>query len=56
MAVQIQDSDGDEAIRDGVIAYLNRLSDWFFVLARWVGMILGESETLWVPLGKRMLN
>ncbi|GIS44086.1 MAG: hypothetical protein Ct9H90mP16_11560 [Candidatus Poseidoniales archaeon] len=31
-------------------------SDWFFVLARWVGMVLGESETLWVPLGKRMLD
>ena len=56
MAVQIRDSDGDDAVRDVVIAYLNRLSDWFFVLARWVGMVLGESETLWVPLGKRMLD
>ena len=53
-AVQIRDGEGQDAIRDVVIAYLNRLSDWFFVLARWVGMILGESETLWVPLGKRM--
>ena len=53
-AVHIRDSEAQDAIRDVVIAYLNRLSDWLFVLARWVGMILGESETLWVPLGKRM--
>ena len=53
-ALQIRDSEGQDAIRDVVIAYLNRLSDWLFVLARWVGMILGESETLWVPLGKRL--
>ena len=53
-AVQIRDCEGQDAIRDVVIAYLNRLSDWFFVLARWVGLILGDSETLWVPFGKRM--
>tara|TARA_B100000519_G_C14021087_1_gene333411 strand:- start:209 stop:562 length:354 start_codon:yes stop_codon:yes gene_type:complete len=53
-AVQIRDADGEGAVRDVVIAYLNRMSDWFFVLARWVGMTLGEDETLWVPLGKRM--
>ena len=55
-AVKIRDIDGEDAVRDVVIAYLNRLSDWLFVLARWGGMILGESETLWVPLGKRMLD
>jgi len=53
-AVSLRDVDGNDAVRDVVIAYLNRLSDWFFVLARWVGMTLGEDETLWVPLGKRM--
>ncbi|MEE2758896.1 MAG: cob(I)yrinic acid a,c-diamide adenosyltransferase [Candidatus Thermoplasmatota archaeon] len=53
-AVVLRDADGDGAIRDVVIAYLNRLSDWFFVLARWVSKTLGEDETLWIPLGKRV--
>lgn len=30
-----------------LLQYLNRLSDAFFVLARWMGRALGESETLW---------
>lgn len=29
------------------VAYLNRLSDLFFVLSRWVGKHLGEREELW---------
>jgi cob(I)alamin adenosyltransferase len=29
------------------LAYLNRLSDLLFVLARWIGHHLGESEFLW---------
>jgi cob(I)alamin adenosyltransferase len=30
------------------VVYLNRLSDLFFVLARWTGQQLGEPELLWV--------
>ncbi len=30
-----------------VLRYVNRLSDLFFVLSRWVGKHLGESEYLW---------
>ena len=53
-AMSLREAEGESAVRDVVIAYLNRLSDWFFVLIRWVAMILGEDETLWVPLGKRV--
>ncbi|MCS5535384.1 MAG: ATP:cob(I)alamin adenosyltransferase, partial [Candidatus Poseidoniales archaeon] len=52
-AMQLREKEGDDAVRDLVITYLNRLSDWLFVAIRWVAMILGEDETLWVPLGKR---
>ena len=45
--------DGGEAVRSEVLAYINRLSDWLFVLARWFGKVSGEKETLWTPLGER---
>ena len=44
---------GDDAVRPEVRIYINRLSDWFFVFARWVTKNLGKSETLWTPLAKR---
>jgi cob(I)alamin adenosyltransferase len=55
-AMRLRELEGEDAVRGVVIAYLNRLSDWFFVLSRWVAMTLGEDETLWVPLGKRNLD
>jgi len=41
-----------------VRVYVNRLSDWLFVFARWVTKNLGNRETLWTPLAKReeMMN
>jgi cob(I)alamin adenosyltransferase len=36
-----------EPIREGMLPYVNRLSDLFFVLSRWVGKHLGETEYLW---------
>ncbi|MGH7893264.1 MAG: ATP:cob(I)alamin adenosyltransferase, partial [Candidatus Binatia bacterium] len=36
-----------EDVHDGVLRYLNRLSDLLFVLSRWVGHHLGEREYLW---------
>jgi cob(I)alamin adenosyltransferase len=32
-----------------IIKYLNRLSDYFFVLARYIGQLLGVSEIKWNP-------
>jgi cob(I)alamin adenosyltransferase len=49
----MRDIDGDSAVRDEVISYLNRLSDWMFVLGRWIARMTGEEEVLWTPLGKR---
>lgn len=51
--IQLRDHEGEGAIRPVVMVYLNRLSDWLFVLGRWVSTLLNENETLWVPLGKR---
>jgi cob(I)alamin adenosyltransferase len=36
-----------EPIGDGPLRYVNRLSDAFFVLGRWVGKHMGEPEYLW---------
>jgi cob(I)alamin adenosyltransferase len=36
-----------EEINDSVIKYVNRLSDLFFVLSRWISKQTGEAEYLW---------
>ena len=36
-----------EPIGEWPLRFLNRLSDVFFVLGRWVGKHLGEQEYLW---------
>jgi cob(I)alamin adenosyltransferase len=36
-----------EPVGEWTLRYLNRLSDAFFVLGRWVGKHLGEQEYLW---------
>ena len=36
-----------EDIGEWPLKYVNRLSDLFFVLSRWVGKHLGETEYLW---------
>ncbi len=51
--VHLVDEEGQGAVRPLVLVYVNRLSDWFFVMGRWVSMMLNEEEALWVPLGKR---
>ena len=52
-ACSLRDADGEEAVRDEVVSYLNRLSDWMFVLGRWLSRMTDEEEVLWTPLGKR---
>ncbi len=37
----------EEEIGPGPLRYLNRLSDLFFVLSRWIGKHNGEAEFLW---------
>ncbi len=36
-----------EDINPDTIVYLNRLSDWLFVAARWIAKAMGEPEFLW---------
>jgi cob(I)alamin adenosyltransferase len=36
-----------DKINPHVFIYINRLSDWFFVLSRWVSKRYGEKESLW---------
>jgi cob(I)alamin adenosyltransferase len=38
----------DEHVSDGAIAYINRLSDFFFVASRWANARTG-GDVLWVP-------
>jgi cob(I)alamin adenosyltransferase len=39
-----------EPVSDVTIRYLNRLSDYLFVLARWVNHRSGEPEAIWKPV------
>ncbi|MCM2304652.1 MAG: ATP:cob(I)alamin adenosyltransferase, partial [Elusimicrobia bacterium] len=39
-----------EPVPDGVIVYLNRLSTWLFVAARFVNKETGHAETPWTGL------
>ena len=45
------------ALSDGIrpisLQYINRLSDWLFILSRWITQRLGEDEILWKPIGER---
>lgn len=52
-AVRLTQSEGDDAIRPAILAYLNRLSDWLFVACRHATFTLGEEEVLWIPLSSR---
>ena len=38
-----------EHVSEGGIAYINRLSDFFFVASRWVNFKAGSGDVLWVP-------
>lgn len=39
----------DSAIEPIIILYLNRLSDYFFVVARWLAQQEGVEEIKWIP-------
>ena len=52
-ACHLRSVEGEGSVRDEVICYLNRISDWLFVLGRWIAKNTGEEEVLWTPLGKR---
>jgi len=43
----------EEPLPDGVLVYLNRLSDHLFVAARWANAKEGRPETPWLGLAKK---
>ena len=40
--LRLLESEGEGSVRPLVLIYLNRLSDWLFVLGRWICLGLGE--------------
>ena len=48
LIVALQASKG-EHVSEGAVAYINRLSDFFFVASRWVNAAAGAGDILWVP-------
>ena len=38
-----------EHVSEGAVAYVNRLSDFFFVASRWANAKSGVGDVLWVP-------
>ena len=48
LIVELKSIEG-EHVSEGAIAYINRLSDFFFVASRWVNAKLGSGDVLWVP-------
>lgn len=42
-------SNTEEHVSEGAIAYINRLSDFFFVASRWVNFKAADGDILWVP-------
>jgi cob(I)alamin adenosyltransferase len=44
-------ADGETGINPLVLAYLNRLSDFLFIAARWANADAGRDEPLWRPGG-----
>jgi cob(I)alamin adenosyltransferase len=52
----MREKSGKDSLRLEIISYLNRLSDWMFVMGRWISAKCGDEEVLWTPLGKRTDN
>lgn len=53
LLIQLINEEGENSVRFFIKEYFNRLSDWLFILARWVSIRLDEEEFLWVPFEKR---
>jgi len=56
IACSMIENEGESAVRIEIISYLNRLSDWMFVMGRWISTKCQEKEVLWTPLGLRIKN
>ena len=48
LIVELASHEG-EHVSEGAVAYVNRLSDFFFVASRWANAWSGAGDVLWVP-------
>jgi cob(I)alamin adenosyltransferase len=48
LIVELASHEG-EHVSEGAVAYINRLSDFFFVASRWANAKSGAGDVLWVP-------
>ena len=48
LIVELASHEG-EHVSEGAVAYVNRLSDFFFVASRWANAHSGAGDVLWVP-------
>ena len=48
LIVELASHEG-EHVSEGAVAYVNRLSDFFFVASRWANARSGAGDVLWVP-------
>jgi cob(I)alamin adenosyltransferase len=48
LVVELASHEG-EHVSEGAVAYINRLSDFFFVASRWANAMSGAGDVLWVP-------
>ena len=53
LLVELINEEGKDSVRFFIQEYFNRLSDWLFILARWISIRLDEMENLWIPVEKR---
>ena len=53
LLIQLITEEGKDSVRFFIQEYFNRLSDWLFILARWISIRLNEKENLWIPVEKR---
>ncbi len=53
LLVQLIEEEGKTSVRQFIQEYFNRLSDWLFIMSRWISVRLGEDENLWIPVEKR---
>jgi len=51
--VKLVQLEGQDSVRSLVLVYVNRLSDWLFILGRWVCSSLDHDESIWMPLANR---
>ena len=45
--VSLGEKEGSGSVEEEILRYINRLSDFFFVLARWINLKEGVSESMW---------